>query len=132
MRIPGRCLRSMSATDRVKAICDTLAECLYKVAGIRLHQGKTRVWNRGGVQPADVALLGPDVWQPQGVMVSGDTNRITAVHSRQIADKNRGGAAFVGGHTLRERSAVWVADIAAKCEPAREPHTPHCSSQFVS
>ena len=57
--------------DRVKAICDTLAECLYKVAGIRLHQGKTRVWNRGGVQPADVALLGPDVWQPQGVMVSG-------------------------------------------------------------
>ena len=29
--------------DRVKAIYDTLAECLYRVAGIRLHQGKTRV-----------------------------------------------------------------------------------------
>ena len=57
--------------DRVKAISDTLAECLFRVAGIRLHQGKTRVWNRGGVQPADVALLGPDVWEPQGVMVLG-------------------------------------------------------------
>ena len=56
--------------DRVKAIYDTLAECL-RVAGIRLHQGKTRVWNRGGVQPADVALSGPDVWEPQGVMVLG-------------------------------------------------------------
>ena len=118
--------------DRVKAIYDTLAECLFRVAGTRLHQGKTRVWNRGGVQPADVALLGPDVWEPQGVMVLWTPIGSPAVHSRQITDKNRGGTAFVGGHTLRERFAVWVADTTAKCEPARKPHTPHCSTQFVS
>ena len=70
------------------------------MAGIRFHQGKTRVWNTGGVQPADVALLGPDVWEPQGVIADRLQIRI------------EGGAAFVGGHTLRERS-VWVADIAA-------------------
>ena len=29
--------------ERVKVICDTLAECLFRVAGIRLHQGKTSV-----------------------------------------------------------------------------------------
>ena len=32
--------------ERVKVIYDTLAERLFRVAGIRLHQGKTRVWNR--------------------------------------------------------------------------------------
>ena len=37
--------------ERVNAIHDTLAECLIRVAGSRLQQGKTRVWNRGGVPP---------------------------------------------------------------------------------
>ena len=38
--------------ERVKAVHATLAECLFRVAGIRVSQGKTRVWNRGGVPPS--------------------------------------------------------------------------------
>ena len=35
--------------------CTTLAEALSTVAGIRLHQGKTRVWNTIGQCPEDIA-----------------------------------------------------------------------------
>ena len=57
--------------ERVKAIFDTLAECLFRVAGIRPHQGKTRVWNRGGIPPPDVQQLGPEAWQAEGIKVLG-------------------------------------------------------------
>ena len=33
---------------RVKTLNDELARCLFRVAGIHLHQGKTRVWTRRG------------------------------------------------------------------------------------
>ena len=42
---------------RVKLIHDALDRALHRVAGIRLHQGKTRVWNKGGVQPDHVDIL---------------------------------------------------------------------------
>ena len=35
--------RARAVPERVKVIYDTVAECLFRVAGIRLHQGKTRV-----------------------------------------------------------------------------------------
>ena len=50
----------------------------------------------------------------------------------RLQTRTQGGTAFLGGHTTRELFAVSVADITAKREPAHEPHTPHCSSQFVS
>ena len=48
--------------ERAKAIHDTLAECLWRVAGIQLHGGKTKVWNKGRVPP------------PHGHQGSGDTD----------------------------------------------------------
>ena len=57
--------------ERVRAVYDSLAYHLSEVAGIRLHEGKTRVWNRAGEVPPHVAELGPRVWSPEGVKVLG-------------------------------------------------------------
>ena len=43
----------------------------FQVAGIHLHQGKTRVWNKGGIPPEDVHISGPEAWQPEGIVVLG-------------------------------------------------------------
>ena len=40
-------------------------------AGIQLHQGKTRVWNRSGTLLEDVKTLGDEVWRLDGVKVFG-------------------------------------------------------------
>ena len=44
--------------QRVKVIHDTLAECLWRVAGIQLHREKTKVWNEGRVPPPHVDHFG--------------------------------------------------------------------------
>ena len=54
--------------DRVKFIHDALRRALLRVAGIHLHQGKTRVWNKGSVQPEQEENLGQDAWQPKGLL----------------------------------------------------------------
>ena len=41
------------------------------MAGIRLHEGKTRVWNKAGECPEEIAELGPEVWSPEGVKILG-------------------------------------------------------------
>ena len=48
-----------------------LSETLARVAGIRLHQGKTKVWNKAGRAPEDVQELGTEAWQTQGLKVLG-------------------------------------------------------------
>ena len=51
--------------DRVRFLYDKLAEALSTVAGIRLHQGKTRVWNTISQCPtADLAICG--AWMALG------------------------------------------------------------------
>ena len=49
--------------DRVRPLFDLLAEALMRHAGIQLHQGKTRVWNRSGTLLVDVNTLGDEVWR---------------------------------------------------------------------
>ena len=57
--------------SRVKVVYDLLATTLHRVAGIRLHQGKTQVWNKAWILPQNVEDLGPEVWQPSGITVLG-------------------------------------------------------------
>ena len=50
--------------------------CVYvyvlgEVAGIRLREGKARAWNCVGICPPRLDDLGPHVWSPSGVKVSG-------------------------------------------------------------
>ena len=48
-----------------------LGVALQEQAGIRLHSGKTRVWNKAGVHPHHIDDLGPDVWCKDGVRILG-------------------------------------------------------------
>ena len=49
---------------------------------IRLHQGKTRAWNRGSIAPEDIEDISPEAW-PAGINVLG-----TPIGSDQfVADK---------------------------------------------
>ena len=43
----------------------TIQTRLHRMAG----DAKTRVWNRAGVRPPDVADLGEEVWSPRGVKI---------------------------------------------------------------
>ena len=56
---------------RTRAVYNTLAEKLANKAGILLHTGKTRVWNREGVCLPNFEDLGPDVWSSRGVKILG-------------------------------------------------------------
>ena len=56
---------------RVRFLYNHLAEGLVRVAGIKLHEGKTRVWNRSQDVFPNVEELGPEVWQPRGITVLG-------------------------------------------------------------
>ena len=60
--------------DRVRPLYDLLGAALHRETGIRLHTGKTRVWNRGGIVPARVEELGPDVWSGDGMKVLGNAS----------------------------------------------------------
>ena len=42
----------MSTPERVGAVHTLLQNALWRVAGIRFHQGKTKIWNRAGEKPA--------------------------------------------------------------------------------
>ena len=59
--------------DRVRRVYDLLEEALGRIAGIQLHSGKTRIWNRNNVLPPDIEGLGGEegAWSPNGVVLLG-------------------------------------------------------------
>ena len=61
----------LCAPERVVPLYKLLSEVLAREAGIRLHQGKTKVWNQAGRAPEDVQELGPEAWRPQGLKILG-------------------------------------------------------------
>ena len=61
----------VSAPHRTRVAYNILAEQMLTGAGIQLHTGKTRVWNRGGTCPAGVEELGEEVWSPSGIKILG-------------------------------------------------------------
>ena len=76
--VPGEKLRAflddvyvLCPPERVKPIFDALARALFRVAGICLHLGKTKVWNKVGVEPEHIHTMGENAWQPSGTMVLG-------------------------------------------------------------
>jgi hypothetical protein len=71
---------------RIRTIYDDLASTLYAQAGIRLNEGKTRVYNTAGVCPEGMGALGGEVWSPAGVKVLG-TPVGSADFVQQHADK---------------------------------------------
>ena len=74
----------------VRFLYDQLAEALSTVAGIRLHQGKTRVWNTIGQCPEDNADLGPKVWSIDGIMVFWGAQSSSRRSWRKESGRNKG------------------------------------------
>ena len=56
---------------RVEPLYKVLEEAMMRVAGIQLNQGKTRAWNQAGIEPDNIAEIGQEVWQPEGITVLG-------------------------------------------------------------
>ena len=62
-------------------------------AGIQLNEGKTRVWNRAGVRPPHMEVLGPEVWNEEGVKILGtpigSDRFIEAVTEERLTEERR-------------------------------------------
>ena len=56
---------------RVEPLYKVLEETMLRIAGIRLHQGKTSVGNSAVVVPDNIAEVGQEAWQPDGITVLG-------------------------------------------------------------
>ena len=54
---------------RVEPLYKVLEEAMMRIAGIRLHQGQTRAWNKAGVVPNDILNVGAEAWQLEGITV---------------------------------------------------------------
>ena len=61
----------VSLPERTRTIFNLAAEKLGGGAGIELHAGKTRVWNKAGECPPDVVELGDEVWNATGIKILG-------------------------------------------------------------
>ena len=57
--------------DRVASLYELLSDALLRMAGIRLHQGKTRTWKNAGIVPEGIEELGEEAWQPDGITILG-------------------------------------------------------------
>ena len=87
----------VTVPERVRAVYDKVAAALQEVAGIQLHEGKTRVWNTGGVRPDGLSDLGEDVWNPEGVEVLGTPLGSDAFGGETCGRPHSRGATTVGG-----------------------------------
>lgn len=64
---------ALCSPERVRPIYDLLSAALEAHAGIALHTGKTKVWNRAGVEPPRISDLGGEegAWSPAGLIILG-------------------------------------------------------------
>ena len=61
----------LSQPERARPLYSAMDLQLQTRAGIQLNAGKTRVWNRAGIQPPNMDDLGEGVWSPEGIKVLG-------------------------------------------------------------
>jgi len=75
---------AVTEPERTRPVYDL---ALSDVAGIRLNEGKTRTWNRGGTPPPSMESLGEDVWSPAGVKVLGTPVGTDAFVEKLVAER---------------------------------------------
>ena len=85
-----------------------LEAAFWSVAGIRLHQGKTRAWNRGSIVPEDIEEISPEAWQPAGIKVLGTPIASDPfVADDERADCQRERELWDALHTVPDLQCAW-------------------------
>ena len=79
----------VTGPNRTREVCDLLAEHLWRVSGIRLHTGKTLVWNRSGVSPPNLEVLGDPVWSREGIKVLGTDQFVSDAITERVQEERR-------------------------------------------
>ena len=94
------CTSCASQPERVRVLFDLLAESLFRVAGIRLHDGRRRVWNALEQCPTTLKNLGLQCGSREEsrsfVLLLGHQ-----VHRGKSREEVGGGTSIVGGYTNR-------------------------------
>ena len=91
----------VSQPGRTNVLYDLLADRLHTMAGIQLHEGKTRTWNAAGecLLPRTAELV-PDVWSPRGVKILGTPVGTDASVQTKIESRLGDERSVVGGCVL--------------------------------
>ena len=116
----------VSPPGRTRPMYNALGEKMEAGAGIRLHAGKTKVWNRASMCPPDVVDLGAEVWNPEGIKILG-----TPVGSLCAAKGHRAsgrGTQTLGSYPTRPGLAMCVADPSSM----RRAAVPPCVACFAT
>ena len=96
-----------SPPSRTRGAYNLLEAELFAGAGIRLHTGKTRAWNRGGIRPPDLDELEEDVWDLKGTKILGtpigSEDFVQRVINRRLEDEAKLWDAL-----------TWVPDLAVR------------------
>ena len=73
-------------TDQVSSIHAVLQEELFQRSAIRVHHGKTKLWNQGGVEPKGTAALtaAARISDPDPIVWCGDPAFPTSVQGTRI------------------------------------------------
>ena len=125
----SRLLQPEYLPDRVASLHELLSDALFRMAGIRLHQGKTRTWN-AGIVPERIEDLGEEAWQPDGITISG-TNWFRTTHLHQDGRTHCEGTGSVGSNPNRSGPAVRMAVVVAERNPQSKSLHAHHAAQSV-
>ena len=110
---------AISLPHRTCEIYNLLAETLQARAGIQLHEGKTRTWNRAGTPPPNMDDLGPDVWNPDGIKILGtpvgNDGFVSAASTARVEEESK----------LWERIG-WVPDVQCAWQILLQCAGPRC------
>ena len=98
----------VSPPNRTQDGCNILEKQLWTRAGIQLHTGKTRVWNREGTCPPGIEELGDEVWSPSSIKILGtligSPEFVRTIIAKRLEDEGRLGDAV-----------AWVPDLQCSC-----------------
>ena len=89
------------------------------MAGIRLHERKTRVWNKAGECPVEIVELGPEVWSPEGVKILGTPVGSGEFVARVVAER------LVEEQKLWD-ALLWIPDVQCAWQVLVQCAGPRC------
>ena len=121
----------LCSPERTRIIYDLLAETLGERAGIRMHTGKTRTWNFAGERPADLADLGPDVWNPLGIKILGTPVGHDEFVANFLAERLAEEQKIVGRHPIHPGLAMFMASASPVRRATMQPLVADSSTTTV-